>query len=168
MDITDLNPSVPESDSETQTTGSEEAEVTLAPCGMNCTECRFAAENDCPGCMQGRLFEDEECEIFGCCMKKGIKHCGFCSAFPCDTLKAAALDKETGDGGARLMRLKSVRDGENRIKRRRMSDITLGIALGIACGTIIGELSGNLFVWLFTFIAVGAALGCIAGISGRN
>lgn len=145
----------------------EEVKVTLAKCGMDCTECRFAIENDCPGCMQGRVFEDEECEVLECCVRKGCEHCGKCSAFPCDTLKAISYDTETGDGGARLLRLKELRDNELRKNRKNLFPAVSGGCMGIVIGTIIGGISGSFAPWIFAGMIFGAGLGTIIGI-GRS
>lgn len=168
MDTADLHSPKTPSAPEAQDNQPEKTPVTIAPCGMNCTECRFAIENDCPGCMNGRVFDDEDCEILDCCMKKGCTSCRQCRAFPCGMLKAVSFETETGDGGARLMRLKAIKDSEKRTKRRKASCTVLGLSLGAALGAIIGELNGSSFVWLFTCILAGTALGIIAGISGRN
>lgn len=133
--------------------------VTLARCGMDCTQCRFASENDCPGCMQGQLFDDEQCDIYDCCGARMCEHCGKCKDFPCDDLKSVSYDVETGDGGARLIRLKSLRDEENRKKESRIKAFLGGACLGISIGAVIGAVTGAFAAW----IAAGAVVGCGTG-----
>ncbi len=134
-------------------------DIKLARCGMDCTQCRFAVENDCPGCMQGQLFEDEQCDIYDCCEKKQYNNCGQCPDFPCDDLKAVSYDKDTGDGGARLMRLKELRDASYRSDRSITAAFTAGTGTGILLGAVIGGISGAFLPW----ILAGAILGCGTG-----
>jgi len=145
--------------------------ITTARCGMDCTECRFAVENDCPGCPYSQspserkmLFEDEECEVGICCCEKGYDHCGKCPDFPCDTLKAVSLDTETGDGGARRMRLKEIRDREYRIKRSRISFPLTGFCLGISLGIIIGCITGDVVLMTAAGIISGTGLGVMISV----
>lgn len=134
---------------------------------MDCTRCRFAEENDCPGCMQGQLFEDEECEVYSCCAEKGIEHCGQCGDFPCDTLKAISYDKETGDGGARILRLKAISDKAYVKKSNRQYCIVLGSCLGIILGFIAGAFSQSYGTSIFAGLLLGACFGIIIGL-GRE
>lgn len=150
----------------------EQEKITLAKCGMNCTRCRFAEENDCPGCPYCRpvserekLFEDEECEVGKCAEAKGYDSCGQCPEFPCEILKEVSFDVETGDGGNRLMRLKELRDGEYRRKRLRISAPVTGGCLGLLAGTIIGCITGEIFTMPFGGTAAGVGLGFIAAVS---
>lgn len=171
MDINDTVTDPPQTSHENDGAAEENTapvKVTLAKCGMDCTKCRFAEENDCPGCMQGHLFEDEECEVYNCCTEKKYPHCGHCPDFPCESLKETSFDTETGDGGERLMRLKDIRDRDYRIKRRRYASLGTGICLGIALGAVIGGLSGDLGIWLFGGAVIGAGFGGIIGIAGKN
>lgn len=140
--------------------------ITLAPCGMDCTVCRFAEESGCPGCMQGRLFEDEDCEMYNCCTVKGLAHCGQCDDFPCGALKAASFDPETGDGGNRLMRLKEIRDSDYRSFRRNIACIGGGICIGIAAGAAAGGFMLDLGTWIFAGAVIGGGIGAAAGILG--
>lgn len=153
----------------------EQEKITLAKCGMDCTACRFAEENDCPGCMycqpaenRTKLFEDEECEIGICCEKKGCEHCGRCPDFPCEALKEVSFDTETGDGGARLMRLKEIHDKEYRRKNRMISRPLAGLCVGIAIGTVIGAVSGSIAPWIFACAVSGMGLGTITAIAGKD
>lgn len=132
---------------------------------MNCTECRFALENDCPGCMRGKVFEDEECEVLECCVGKGFEHCGKCESFPCDMLKEISFDKLTGDGGARLMRLKALRDDEYRRKRSMMYALIGGGGAGISLGAVAGGISGAFAPWIFAGAVIGCGVGFIIRLS---
>lgn len=141
--------------------------IEMSRCGMLCSECRFAIENDCPGCMQGQLFEDEQCEVYDCCTGRGIVHCGQCTFFPCDKLKAVSYDPETGDGGGRLMRLKEIRDNDYRSFRRKAGSVIIGICTGVAVGAVIGGFTLNFGVWVFVGAVVGGGLGIITAMSKK-
>lgn len=150
----------------------EQKTVTLAKCGMDCTSCRFALENDCPGCPyltppeeRERLFEDEECEVGRCAEEKGFEHCGKCPDFPCEALKEVSFDTETGDGGNRLMQLKEIKDREFRQKRLRLAAPLTGGCLGLITGVIIGCITGDIPQMIAAGLAAGLGLGFIAGIS---
>lgn len=150
----------------------EQKPITLAKCGMDCTSCRFAIENDCPGCPycappenREKLFEDEECDVGRCAEEKGFEHCGKCSVFPCEALKEVSFDTETGDGGNRLMRLKSMKDREFRKKRRSITAPVTGGCLGLITGVIIGCITGEIPSMTAAGLAAGIGLGFIAGIS---
>lgn len=146
----------------------EKGRVTLAVCGMDCTKCRFADESGCSGCMQGQLFEDEECGIYNCCMVKGLEHCGQCNDFPCDDLKAVSYDQETGDGGSRLMRLKEIRDSVYRSFRRKVACILGGICTGIAVGAAVGGFAVNMGTWIFAGAVIGGGIGAAIGLLRRE
>lgn len=150
----------------------EQRPVTMAKCGMDCTSCRFALENDCPGCPyvippenREKLFEDEECDVGICCTEKGFEHCGKCPDFPCEALKTVSFDTETGDGGARLMALKAIRDNDYRKKRRRLAAPLTGGCIGLITGVIIGCITGEIPSYITAGLAAGIGLGIIAGIS---
>lgn len=150
----------------------EQKKITLAKCGMDCTECRFAAENDCPGCPYCRpvserekLFDDEECEVGKCAEGKGFESCGQCPEFPCELLKEVSFDVETGDGGNRLLRLKELRDKSFRIKRLRIAAPVTGGCLGLLFGIIIGCITGEITTMPIAGTAAGVGLGFIAAVS---
>lgn len=150
----------------------EQKTVTLAKCGMDCTSCRFALENDCPGCpyctppeQREKLFDDEECEVGKCAEEKGFEHCGKCPDFPCEALKEVSFDTETGDGGNRLMRLKAMKDKDYRIKRRKLTAPIAGGCIGLITGIIIGCITGEIPAYIAAGLASGIGLGFIAGIS---
>lgn len=144
----------------------EYKKITLAKCGMDCTQCRFAEENDCPGCMQGHLFDDEECPVYDCCVRKGFVHCGECGSFPCAELRDTSFDVETGDGGNRLMRLKELRDKDDALNSRRVTCILTGFILGLTVGIVIGAVSGQMASWIFACITAGCGIGAIISLSG--
>lgn len=150
------------------------SEVNPAKCGMDCTECRFAEENDCPGCMYSlppengggqKLFEDEECEVGICCTEKGYAHCGMCREFPCDALKAVSFDTETGDGGSRLLTLKELHDSGLIQKRRAYGYPAAGGCAGLAAGTAAGCFAGSPFAWALAGLILGVGLGRIIAVS---
>ncbi len=150
-------------------------DITLAKCGMDCSECRFAVENDCPGCpyilppeSREKLFDDEECEVGACCEEKGLAHCGQCPMFPCEPLKEVSFDTETGDGGARLMKLKEISDKAYRRKNRMTARPLAGLCTGIAAGAAIGGFSGDFLPWIFALAVCGAGLGAITAIAGKD
>ncbi|MGN1103175.1 MAG: DUF3795 domain-containing protein [Huintestinicola sp.] len=150
----------------------EHKPITPAKCGMDCTSCRFALENDCPGCpyctppeKREKLFEDEECEVGSCAEIKGFEHCGKCPDFPCEALREVSFDTETGDGGNRLMRLKAMKDEELRQKDLRLGAPVMGGCLGLILGIIIGCITGDIPQMIAAGLAAGIGLGFIAGIS---
>lgn len=150
----------------------EQKPVTMAKCGMDCTACRFALENDCPGCpyaapheSRERLFEDEECEVGICCEAKGFETCAECPDFPCEALREISFDTETGDGGGRLMTLKALKDSNYRIKRRKLTAPAAGGCLGLITGIIIGSITGEISAYIAAGLISGTGLGFIAGIS---
>ncbi|MBQ5332326.1 MAG: DUF3795 domain-containing protein [Oscillospiraceae bacterium] len=149
----------------------EQRPVTMAKCGMDCTACRFALENDCPGCPYAlpaenreKLFEDEECEVGICCGEKGFDTCAQCCDFPCESLREVSFDTETGDGGGRLMTLKAAKDKAYRIKRRKISAPAAGGCLGLITGIIIGCITGEIPAYIAAGLIAGTGLGFIVGI----
>ncbi len=137
----------------------------LSRCGADCSVCPVAIENDCPGCGNGKMFEDEECEVLSCCTQKGCENCGYCPQFPCAALKTVSLDEEEE---IRLMRLKAVHDRIYRKRRRRGFSLLSGLLAGLASGVAIGGFSGQMGTWIFTGTLIGGALGAIFGISGKE
>ncbi len=142
--------------------------ITLAKCGMDCTACRFAEENDCPGCMQGKVFEDEQCEIYDCCTQKGCEHCGMCPDFPCDDLKDISYDTETGDGGSRILRLKELHDTQYNARRTKTGDILIGLSLGVIFGAVAGSIQSAFIPWIIGGAAAGTGIGVILSLSKRK
>ncbi len=134
----------------------------LAVCGADCNDCPFGEENDCPGC--GGLWED--CDIVRCAAVKGYEHCGLCDKFPCDLLREASFDPDSGDNGERLLRLKSLGEAADSRKKPRL--IMAGGCGGIALGTAIGGFSGALLPWIFAMTVVGAGVGLMAAVSVKN
>ena len=65
--------------------------MNLSSCGIDCDICKYATEQNCPGCRahDGKPFwgGDEGCELHKCCADKKHDNCGECATFPCDTLK---------------------------------------------------------------------------------
>jgi len=79
---------------------------TYSKCGINCSKCEYI---ECKGCREskGTMFWGE-CSISKCSTDKALDHCGLCSDFACDNLKAFAYDKEQGDNGERIENLKKL------------------------------------------------------------
>jgi len=80
----------------------------LAICGLDCAACGYREPTGCPGCVaaRGKLFWGE-CDMAGCCIGKGLDHCGQCPSFACEDLTAAAHDPEHGDAeGSRIINLR--------------------------------------------------------------
>ncbi len=82
------------------------AEQIESRCGLYCSDCDYRVKMNCPGCIKanGKMFWGE-CELFKCCVEKELQHCGQCSDFPCDKLKAFAYDEKQGDNGQRIQNL---------------------------------------------------------------
>ncbi|MCM1577955.1 MAG: hypothetical protein NC078_04050 [Ruminococcus sp.] len=161
FDITDIPKTVytpPTEEEETE----EPEKCRLAVCGADCADCGFGEEYDCPGC--GGLWED--CDIVRCAAVKGHEHCGLCGEFPCDKLREAAFDPETGDNGDRLIRLKSL--GEAAKDKRKPRLIMAGCCGGIALGAVIGGFSGAILPWVFAMTVTGAGAGLMAAVSGKG
>ncbi len=85
-----------------------------ACCGSYCGACQWREKIGCRGCKAncGRMFWGE-CDIARCCGAKGYDHCGECPSVPCEQLRAAFLDPEHGDDGARLRNLLGWRAGRD-------------------------------------------------------
>ena len=78
----------------------------LAYCGLDCGTCEFRPAK-CSGCQAaGGKVHWGECELATCCMSKKLEHCGKCSDFPCETLKAFAFDPGFGENGKRIENLR--------------------------------------------------------------
>ena len=60
-------------------------------CGIDCDECSFYAQSKCRGCREnkGVIFWGK-CDVFSCCDKNKLDHCGRCEDFPCDMLREFA------------------------------------------------------------------------------
>ena len=71
-------------------------------CGIECSKCHYKEDIGCTGCININKPFWGECDIKRCCEAKNQNHCGECSNFPCQTLKAYAYDKEQGDNGKRI------------------------------------------------------------------
>lgn len=63
--------------------------MTVGPCGITCTLCRFYARGLCEGCVRGDLCPPEKaaqssCPILRCAVARSIPYCARdCSNFPC-------------------------------------------------------------------------------------
>ena len=79
-----------------------------ARCGIYCGECEYREKMNCSGCIAaaGKMFYGE-CELAPCCIEKGLEHCGQCSDFPCDKLRAYSYDEQQGDNGQRIRNLEA-------------------------------------------------------------
>ena len=140
----------------------ETEKCSLAVCGADCTDCPFGEDTDCTGC--GGLCED--CDIVRCCAVKGIKHCGVCEYFPCERLREAAFDPESGDNGERLVRLKEL--GEAEKSRKAPRTLLAGVSGGVALGAAVGGFSGAFAPWLLAGAVVGAGLGAISVVASKG
>lgn len=149
----------------------EQIKADLAKCGMDCTECLFAAENDCPGCpyviASEKMFDDEECEVGICCTGKGLEHCGQCAGFPCEMLKEVSNDIDTGDGGNRILRLKELKDNEEGKKRLSRAYLLGGVCLGFLFGVAAGCIQGMVIPWTVGGILAGFGFGAVADIAKK-
>jgi hypothetical protein len=78
----------------------------IGRCGAYCGIYKWREKTNCPGCQScnGTLFW-EECTIARYSLDKGLKHCGFCPALPCETLQGAFDHPDHGDHGERLANL---------------------------------------------------------------
>jgi hypothetical protein len=66
------------------------------------------SEMHCPGChaLKGKPFWAKEttCDLYACASGKGLRDCGKCGAFPCETLQTWANTQE-GENGQRIKNL---------------------------------------------------------------
>ncbi|GHV36295.1 hypothetical protein FACS18949_15540 [Clostridia bacterium] len=85
--------------------------MTLSSCGIDCAACKFAVEQNCPGChnLNGKPFWSSGgvCDLYACADGKGLHNCGKCGEFPCGTLHDWAYQEE-GENGRRIENLKSL------------------------------------------------------------
>lgn len=84
------------------------ADAFMGRCGIDCSECSFREQMNCPGCpaTNGKLFWGE-CALAVCCIGKGHDHCGQCREFPCTALNDYSYDSEHGDNGQRIRNLEA-------------------------------------------------------------
>ncbi len=84
-------------------------------CGILCSECEYKESMGCCGCLNiNKPFWGDSCPVKSCCESKKIENCGFCEAFPCETINSFAFDKEQGDDGKRIKQcIKWKRGGMN-------------------------------------------------------
>lgn len=63
-------------------------------CGIDCNACKHKMKDGCMGCKEnkGNIFWGE-CDLYKCCQKQKVKHCGNCNKFPCETLKEWASNE---------------------------------------------------------------------------
>ena len=61
-------------------------------CGDFCGKCPNYPD-ECGGCIPT---EHMGCHFVGCCLAKGIGHCGLCEAFPCEKLRDFVPDDRPG------------------------------------------------------------------------
>lgn len=68
----------------------------LGKCGFYCGACPTFIKGGCQGCMEEHGKGD--CYSRDCVLEKGIRCCGECEGFPCDTIltrpHTTVLDKE--------------------------------------------------------------------------
>lgn len=89
----------------------------LSVCGLVCDECR-AFNTVCKGCLEekGKPFWTKDagkkfCDIYSCCYRKKLAHCGKCDEVPCELFrqfKDPLLTKEQFE--------QSVQDRADRLK----------------------------------------------------
>ena len=79
--------------------------MNLSSCGIDCDACKFAADQNCPGCyaLKGNPHWGE-CDLYVCAVRKGVPHCGKCDEFPCDMLK----EWSSAENGERIDNLKAL------------------------------------------------------------
>lgn len=75
-------------------------------CGIDCSLCRFKAEQGCKGCrsIQGKVFWGE-CDLYKCNAQKEQEHCGKCKSFPCDKL----IEWASSENSERIDNLRKLR-----------------------------------------------------------
>ncbi|WP_105615310.1 DUF3795 domain-containing protein [Vallitalea okinawensis] len=82
---------------------------TYSICGINCTKCEYKEKCGCKGCRESKgIMFWGECKLAKCAIEKKLDHCGLCSNFPCDDLKAFAYDEGEGDNGERIENLRKL------------------------------------------------------------
>jgi hypothetical protein len=84
-----------------------EDEMIESYCGLLCSKCEWKESTGCKGCidLKGKVFWGD-CPIAGCCIEKGISHCGECEHIPCELLSQFSHDEEHGDEGQRILQCK--------------------------------------------------------------
>ena len=67
----------------------EKLGMDVGACGRCCFSCRWIDRRLCRGCPEENalLPEDDQCIIFKCVRKKGVKHCLQCEEMPCQMRK---------------------------------------------------------------------------------
>jgi len=62
--------------------------MNLSVCGIDCDLCKHREEDGCLGCSvtKGKQFWGN-CDLYACCNRKNLPHCGKCEGFPCKMLK---------------------------------------------------------------------------------
>lgn len=136
----------------------------IACCGKNCALCEYyvpegasAGETGCRGCGTGDAENGlaETCDIRICCMEKGCKSCSECADFPCNMLRASALEDDDTES---LVEMRS----RASLSRENMKNEVIFVLCGLAVGAIAGAAFGIFAGSPASSAAGGAAVG--AGI----
>lgn len=136
----------------------------IACCGKNCALCEYyvpegasAGETGCRGCGTGDAENGlaETCDIRICCMEKGCKNCSECADFPCNMLRASALEDDDTES---LVEMRS----RASLSRENMKNEVIFVLCGLAVGAIAGAAFGIFAGSPASSAAGGAAVG--AGI----
>jgi len=84
--------------------------MNLSSCGIDSAACKFAVEQNCPGCheVKGKPFWSSNgvCDLYLCASEKGLHNCGKCGGFPCSMLHEWACQEE-GENGQRIENLRT-------------------------------------------------------------
>lgn len=71
-------------------------EKLIGKCGFYCGACPTYLRGGCRGCLEEH--ESGDCFSRDCSLKKGLRFCGECEDFPCETIltkpKCTVLDKD--------------------------------------------------------------------------
>jgi len=71
-------------------------EKLLGRCGIYCGACPTYLKGNCNGCTSEH--KPGDCYSLDCCNSRGLRFCGACEDFPCDTIltkpHSTALDKD--------------------------------------------------------------------------
>ena len=145
----------------------------IACCGKNCALCEYYVpegasagetglrETGCHGCGTGK---EETCDIRICCTEKGCKNCSECADFPCNMLRASALEDDDTESLVE-MRSRTALSREN--MKNEVIFVLCGLAVGVIVGAAFGIFAGSPAASAAGGAAVGAGIPLII-LAGRN
>ncbi|MCR5167587.1 MAG: DUF3795 domain-containing protein [Oscillospiraceae bacterium] len=145
----------------------------IACCGKNCALCEYfvpegaSDENTgCHGCGTGTEENGlaETCDIRICCTEKGCKNCSECADFPCNMLRASALEDDDTESLVE-MRSRTALSREN--MKNEVIFVLCGLAVGVIVGAAFGIFAGSPAASAAGGAAVGAGIPLII-LAGRN